>query len=77
MVATEPVGASGGFTPIVFIIAGEGQIHFSVIAKASEPAEGVITGGTERFRRGTRGITSMPLGGGAVRHIIRFNHNSS
>lgn len=75
--ATERVGISGGFSRMVFIIAGEGQIHFSVIATAGEPTEGVITGGTGRFRRVTGEITSMPVGGGAVRHIIRFNHDSS
>ncbi len=77
VVATEPVGKTGEFTRMVFIIAGEGQIHFSVLAKAGQPAEGVITGGTGRFRRGAGEITSMALGGGAVRHIIQFNQNSS
>ena len=62
---------------LVFIIDGEGQIHFSIIAKAGEPSTGVITGGTGRFRRSTGEITSMPLAGGAVRHIIQFNQNSS
>ena len=62
---------------MVFIITAEGQIHFSVLTKAGEPSEGAITGGTGHFRRVTGEITSMPLGGGVVRHIIRFNHNSS
>ena len=77
MTATEPVGTTGGFTRMVFVIAGEGQIHFSVLAKAGEPAKGVIIGGTGRFRRHTGEITSLPLGGGAVRHVIQFNQNSS